>query len=88
MTDSSAPIDPTKETTATAGEWEKYGEELGYVMPQAPDWKRLPIIRHARAIWLKIQVERHYTKWAGIGIRTGYDDWVINGIWMGKERPL
>lgn len=89
MGDSSATKDPASQADVTAGErWEIDGRKYGYVMPRAARWMRLPIIRHVRAIWLKILVERHYAMWAGVGVRTGYDDWVVNGIWHGKERPL
>ena len=67
--------------------WQKSGEEYGYTMPPAPAWKRLPIIRHGRAIAAKIAIERWYTYGPGsIGLRTGYDDWVVFGIWHGLER--
>lgn len=47
-----------------------------WIMPFAPWWKRLPIVRHVRAAALKIKVEN----------RTEYDEWVLYGIWHGLER--
>lgn len=70
-------------------QWQATGERWGWVMPAAPAWKRLPVIRHLRAVWAKVLIERWYSIGPGsIGIRTGLDDWVVAGIWLGKERPL
>ena len=45
------------------------------------------MIRHIRSIALKFRVEWHYTSGMGVfGLRTGYDDWVLYGIWHGLER--
>lgn len=58
-------------------------------MPCAPTWKRLPIIRHLRAIVLKFKVEKHYSSGIGaFGLRSGYDDWVLYGVWHGLERKM
>lgn len=68
--------------------WRHDGEEWGYSMPAATAWKRLPIVRHIRAIRAKIAVEHWYAFGPGsIGLRSGYDDWIIFGIWHGLERP-
>ena len=68
-------------------DWHERGLEYGYRMPTAPRWKRLPIIRHFRTIKTAIAVEWHYSFGFGsIGIRTGYDDWVLWGMWRGLER--
>jgi hypothetical protein len=65
-------------TDKNANRWE---------MPVAPWWKRLPVIRHIRSVALKWKVERHYSVGMGVfGLRTGYDDWVLYGIWHGLER--
>ena len=62
--------------------------ENSWVMPFAPWWKRLPMIRHVRAVALKFKVEEHYTVcMGGLGLRTGYDDWVLYGIWHGLTQP-
>lgn len=67
--------------------WLQQAERNGWKMPVAPAWKRLPVIRHVRAIWCAIQVERWYSSGPGmIGVRTGYDDWALWGIWHGLER--
>lgn len=66
--------------------WWFDGGKNGWEMPSAPRWKRLPIIRHVRAIFGAIMVERWYHSGPGlIGIRTGYDEWVLFGIWHGLE---
>lgn len=68
--------------------WHKYAKDFEWTMPAAPAWKRLPIIRHVRAAWAKIQIERWYGSGPGsIGLRSGYDDWVAFGIYHGFERP-
>lgn len=68
-------------------QWLKDGAENGWQMPTAPRWKRLPIIRHLRAIYWHNKVERHYRMCAALGMvgRTGYDEWVVYGIWHGME---
>lgn len=68
-------------------EWEKDAQGMGWIMPAAPRWKRLPIIRHIRAMALSFGVARHNRFYRSIGkIPTGYDSWVLHGIWIGKER--
>ena len=67
--------------------WEKDAQGMGWSMPTAPAWKRLPIIRHVRAIYHAINVSRHNAFYRSMGmIPTGYDEWVVHGIWKGKER--
>lgn len=65
-------------------EWFEQGKRNGWVMPEAPLWKRLPIIRHIRAIWNSYQVARWYSMVPGIP--TGYDEWVLYGMFHGLER--
>ena len=68
-------------------QWLKDMAYNNWIMPFAPWWKRLPTIRHVRAILLKLRVERHYNSGVGqYGLRSGYDDWVLYGIWHGYER--
>lgn len=70
--------------------WADVGQEFGWRMPAKPPvwWKRLPLVRHVRAIWLLYQIERWYGYGPGsIGLRSGYDDWVVEGIWLGQESP-
>jgi hypothetical protein len=69
--------------------WERDGKDYGWIMPQAPAWKRLWGIRHIRAVAASIAVDRHNAMWRGMGsIPSGYDSWVVYGIATGKERPL
>ncbi len=65
--------------------WRKTKKERGWVLPaKAVWWKRLPIIRRFRAGFLSVKMEKHYTKGLGsIGIRTGYDEWVLYAIARG-----
>lgn len=68
--------------------WRRDGERFGWKMPRAPSWKRLPVIRHIRAMRLRIQIELWYAAGPGsIGLRSGYDNWVLFGIRRGMERP-
>jgi hypothetical protein len=58
-----------------------------WLMPFAPWWKRLPVIRHFRAAMLRNQVAQHDAFWLNTGlIPSGYDRWVIYGIARGYER--
>jgi hypothetical protein len=67
--------------------WEQDAIDFGWVMPTAPRWKRLPVIRHVRAIWLSGKVARQTYAYIQFGfIPSGYDKWVLRGIWIGKER--
>lgn len=67
--------------------WARDGAEYGWTMPSAPAWQKLPIIRHVRAAWNRWQIERWYAYGPGsIGLRSGFDDWVVFGIWHGKEQ--
>jgi hypothetical protein len=69
--------------------WFRDASRHGWTMPTAPEWKRLPVVRHIRAVAAKIAIERWYASGPGsIGaFRSGYDDWVVYGIWYGLERP-
>lgn len=68
--------------------WHQDGERCGWIMPRAPLWKRLPVIRQVRSALAQYQIECWYTYGPGsMGVRTGYDNWVAYGIWHGKERP-
>lgn len=67
--------------------WRERGEENGWVMPAAPAWKRLPVIRLVRATCLLIQIQRHYRFCRSLGMfPSGYDEWVVFGIRFGQER--
>ncbi|QPC43985.1 hypothetical protein HW532_15580 [Kaustia mangrovi] len=68
--------------------WREAGKLNGWRMPYAPWWKRLPVIRHIRALLIAERIGRWYRHGPGsIGLRTGYDDWVLVGIWHGLEEP-
>ena len=66
--------------------WRMCGKNHNWKMPIIPRWKRLPIVRHIltwKAMW---EVERWYTYGPGsIGIPTGYDNWVLDGMWNNWE---
>ncbi len=52
--------------------------------PPAPRFYRLPVIRRIRAIYLGIQIEKHYGFWSAMGsVRSGYDGWVLYAIQRG-----
>jgi hypothetical protein len=69
--------------------WEQDGREMGWTMPAAPRWKRLPVIRRVRAIFLAIKVHRHNAIHTSRGaIISGYDQWVLWGIAHGMEGDL
>lgn len=68
-------------------EWIKAGEENGWTMPTAPKWKKIPVIRHIRTFYNFFWTEVWYSSGPGmIGLRTGYDEWVLWGMWRGLER--
>jgi hypothetical protein len=67
--------------------WLEDMRENGWMMPYAPWWKRLPVIRHFRAAMHRVRVEQHNAFWTAAGrIPTGYDSWVLYGIARGYER--
>lgn len=66
--------------------WYVDGEDHGWLMPPVARWKRLPVIRHVRAMLATLAVDEHEALWRAAGlIPTGYDRWVIYGIWYGLE---
>ena len=68
-------------------DWEKAALENNWEMPSAPRWKRFPLIRHLRAIYHAFHLGWHERIMLEMGfISTGYDRWVLHGIWKGKER--
>jgi len=68
--------------------WHEDGVRLGWVMPTAPWWKRLPIVRWFRWQWHRWQVDGHNRFHAMRGaLPSGYDAWVLYGIARGFERP-
>ena len=75
--------DSNKETP-----WGITGRQQGWVMPSAPLWKRLPVIRHVRTLYHSARLTIWEEQWTALGyFPNGYDDWAIYGMWRGKERP-
>jgi len=67
--------------------WRRNGERNDWTMPSAPWWKRLPVIRHLRAVRNVIRIEAWYAYGPGqFGVRTGRDEWITYGIWKGQEK--
>lgn len=67
--------------------WKRTGESNGWLMPIAPRWKRLPVIRHFRALAGAVAVSKHEAIYEHTGmISTGYDQWVLWGMFHGYER--
>ena len=72
--------------TDVKSEWLKAKTDNGWSMRPVSWWKRLPIIRHIRAIYFRLKVDRHNELCRSMGmIPTGYDEWVVTGIWIGAE---
>lgn len=68
--------------------WRMDGADKGWRMPPATWFRRMPLIRHIRAIRAFLRVEQHDDLWRAAGyIPTGYDQWVLYGIWHGLEAP-
>lgn len=68
--------------------WHQTRADCGWSMPSAPFWKRLPVVRHIRTWWGMYQISRWYSQGPGLlGIPTGYDNWVLFGMWHGLELP-
>jgi len=64
-------------------------KEKGWLMPRAAWWKRLPIVRHIRCAVHGAAIERHNFFYRSMGmIPQKYDQWVLYGIFHGKERQL
>jgi hypothetical protein len=80
-------LTPPKPGTAEHKAWSMIQRDQGWIMPAAPRWKRLPLIRHLRAIRAAWHVHQHNAFYIGLGLLpTGYDQWVLHGIWKGYER--
>jgi hypothetical protein len=66
--------------------WKKDGEDFGWIMPSAPWWKKLPVVRHVRAIIYRVEVRQWNAAMRSVGmVRSGYDEWVLYGIACGME---
>lgn len=70
--------------------WREDAERHGWVMPTVAWWKRLPVIRHVRHVYLRWQAIRFRRFTASVGLGLGglpqYDSWVLYGIARGFER--
>lgn len=68
-------------------DWVSTGNRNGWRMTSAPSWKRFPIVRHVRAAYGAYQVAKFQEAIAFMGsINTGYDEWVLYGIYHGLEQ--
>lgn len=68
--------------------WKDIARLNGWGMPYVSKWKRLPIIRHIRALFYSANLsifENYWRETHGYE-EGGYDDWVIYGMWRGWER--
>jgi hypothetical protein len=74
------------DTWAAADErWRKDRDDFGWKLPAPAAWPwRLPVIRHIRAAYNRLRIERHYIMgWGSFGVRSGYDEWVVYAIQRG-----
>jgi len=66
--------------------WRQMGKDCRWSMPSVPGWKRLWGVRHVRVIWHGYWLDRHNAVSRSLGmVPSGYDDWVLYGIWHGLE---
>jgi hypothetical protein len=67
--------------------WEEDGKLNQWKMPECHWFFRLCLIRHVRAIFKLCLVQYWYALGGGsfYGLRTGYDSWVLYGIWHGLK---
>ena len=65
--------------------WLDDGQRYGWLPPNpASSWLRWPVIRWFRYVRSMWAVERHYAFGIGsIGLRSGYDNWVLFGMFHG-----
>lgn len=65
--------------------WRQDGERNHWELPRKALWPlRIPVVRHIRALWATLMIERHYRIYASLGLlRTGYDEWVVFAILKG-----
>lgn len=84
-----APKTPRQQWVEHVDEWKDTGRHHGWDMPSAPAWKRLPIVRHVRTLYHSYKVQAWDDFWWGMGLMaTGYDDWVLWGMWNGMENAM
>ena len=70
---------------ASRAEWLLHGTKGDWTPPPLASLiLRLPIIRHVRTLWHLVGAARHQAAWGSMGyLETGYDDWVLAGMWRG-----
>ena len=67
--------------------WLNEGREYGWNMPTFSLWKRLPLIRHVFVLYTAVKIYRHESMWRAVGaIPSGYDHWVLYGLWHNYRR--
>lgn len=78
---------PRKDPPGLSGtRWAITGLRNGWKMPAAPWWKRLPLIRHIRVAYHAARLVIWEDFWIRAGyVPSGYDDWVLHGMWKGWE---
>jgi hypothetical protein len=75
--------------SASSAQWHADQKRYGWIMPPAPRWKRLPVIRYFRFVWHNFNIRRHNAMWGSLGmVPSGYDEWVLYGVARGWERPM
>jgi len=60
-------------------------------MPIVAYWKRWPVIRHVRAYWHMTQINRYRQAMRSTGmgmLDSGYDNWILYGMFRGREGKL
>jgi hypothetical protein len=73
--------------TESMERWLEDGLQNNWQMPRAAWWKRLPGVRHVRAVWHVGRVAQYQAYYRSMGLLpTGYDEWVLWGIAHGMER--
>ena len=63
--------------------WKTDGAAHGWTMPRVPGWWRWWGVRHVRWWWL--DHDHRILASAFMSHRSGYDRWVLFGIWHGLE---
>lgn len=76
----------TSAKVVTDNLWTITGLRNGWTMLAAPWWKRLPVVRHVRVMIHAARLIMWQDFWVRAGyVPSGYDDWVLHGMWRGWE---
>lgn len=68
----------------THNQWVAIGKKYEYTAPKPAHWfYRSWGVRWLRFAKHSLTIETHYELWRGVGVRTGFDDWVLCGIYYG-----